>query len=100
MNKVTGILARRIIGIIICNLPSNIIIRAAQKVTIMVAMDKTSMERPIINLVGKDFRKSSSPYRDVVRIPKSINTDVDEEKREIASATINTVKDFSSLKTG
>jgi phosphoribosylformylglycinamidine (FGAM) synthase PurS component len=99
MNKVTGILARSTIGIITCNLPFNIIIRAAQKVTIMAAIEKKSMERPMINLVGKDLRKSSSAYRDV-RIPKNINTDVDEEKREIASATIKTVKDFSSLKTG
>ena len=73
--------------------------RAAQKVTIMAAMDKKSVERPKIKLVGKDLRKSSSAYRDV-RIPKNINTDVDEEKREIASATIKTVKDFLFLKTG
>jgi phosphoribosylformylglycinamidine (FGAM) synthase PurS component len=99
MKKVTGIVASSTIGIITCNLPSNIIIRASQKVTIMVAMEKKSVERPIINFLGKDLRKSSSAYRDV-RIPKNINTDVDEEKREIASATIKTVKDFSSLKIG
>jgi phosphoribosylformylglycinamidine (FGAM) synthase PurS component len=99
MKKVTGIVASSTIGIIIFNLPSNIIIRAAQKVTVMVAIEKKSVERPIINLLGKDLRKSSSAYRDV-RIPKNINTDVDEEKREIASATIKTVKDFSSLKIG
>ncbi|KAG6756949.1 hypothetical protein POTOM_037250 [Populus tomentosa] len=49
------------------------------------------MERPMINLAGKDLRKSSSACRDV-RIPKNINTNVDEEKREIASATIKTVE--------
>jgi phosphoribosylformylglycinamidine (FGAM) synthase PurS component len=99
MKKVTGIQATKTIGIIICNFPSTIIIRAAQKVTIMVAMEKKSVERPIINLVGKDLWKSSSAYRDV-RIPRNINTDVDEEKREIASATIKTVKDSLSLNIG
>ena len=99
MKKVTGMLASSTTGITTSNLPFSIIMRAAQKVTIMAAMDKKSVERPKINLVGKDLRKSSSAYRDV-RIPKNINTDVDEEKREIASATIKTVKNFLSLKIG
>uniref|UniRef100_A0A6N2LSB0 Uncharacterized protein n=1 Tax=Salix viminalis TaxID=40686 RepID=A0A6N2LSB0_SALVM len=95
MKNVTRIHATNTIGITICIFPSTIIIRAAQKkVTIMVAIEKKSVERPIINLVGKDLRKSSSA------IPKNINTDVDEEKREIASDTIKTIKDSLSLKNG
>ncbi|KAL6289322.1 hypothetical protein ACE6H2_006832 [Prunus campanulata] len=45
----------------------------------MEAMEIKSVDRPIIIFVGKDFRKSSSAYRDV-RIPKNINTEVVEEK--------------------
>ena len=98
MKKVIGMLASNTIEIRISILPFSIIMREAQKVTIMVAMDKKSVERLKINSVGTDLRKSFSAYRDV-RLPKNINTDVDEEKGEITYTTIKTVKDFSSLKT-
>uniref|UniRef100_A0A2C9VJS2 Uncharacterized protein n=1 Tax=Manihot esculenta TaxID=3983 RepID=A0A2C9VJS2_MANES len=53
----------------------------------------------MINLVGKDLRKSSSACRDI-KIPKNINTDVEEEKRDTASAIIKTKNDFSCKKIG
>lgn len=60
MKRVTGIPERKTIGITICSFPSNRIIRAAQKATIMVAMEMKSVERPMISFVGKDLRKSCS----------------------------------------
>jgi hypothetical protein len=41
-------------------IPSNITRRAAQKATIIAAIEMTSVERPIINFLGKDIRKSCS----------------------------------------
>ena len=58
--SVTGMPAIRSIGIIAHDCPRSIITRVVEKLTIIVAVDMKSMERPMINLVGKDTRKSSS----------------------------------------
>jgi hypothetical protein len=63
------------------------------KVIIMVAIEKKRHERPTINFVGKDLRKSSSLYRDV-RIPKNINNDDEDANNDIASDTMKTMKEF------
>nr|GEY39080.1 hypothetical protein [Tanacetum cinerariifolium] len=60
---------------------------AAAKEIIMLTIEKKRQAIPKTNLVGKEIRKSSSAYR-AVRIPKNINTEVDDEKRESPFDTI------------
>lgn len=72
---------------------------AAQKVTIIAAIEKKRVERPIIIFLGKDSRKSSSAYLDV-RIPKNIKTEVEEEKRDRASNIMKSLNDLSRKNIG
>ncbi|KAB2610193.1 hypothetical protein D8674_018225 [Pyrus ussuriensis x Pyrus communis] len=58
-NKMTGTLARKMIGYVIHGLSRSMMNRAEEKATIMVAMEMKSVERSIIIFVGKDLRKSS-----------------------------------------
>lgn len=60
MKRVTGTLAKQITGMTIHECSRNITKRAAEKAIIIVAIEKKSVERPIIIFVGKDLRKSSS----------------------------------------
>lgn len=91
---VTGILASKIIGKDTHHTRSrSIITRVVPKVIIIVAIEKKREERPMINLVGKYLRKSSSRYREV-RIPKNISNVVQEENNDMASATMKTMKEL------
>ena len=54
-----GIVANKMMGIVIHDRPSSMIIRPAQKATIIVAIEMKRVERAMINLLGKDLRKSS-----------------------------------------
>ncbi|GAV92194.1 hypothetical protein CFOL_v3_35575 [Cephalotus follicularis] len=56
-------------------------------------MAKNRVARPIINLKGRDFKKSSSAYF-AVRIDKNINREVRDDKRASASEMINTSNAF------
>lgn len=58
--RVTGKLAKQTTGMTSPNCPCSIIKRAAEKAIIMVVMEKKRVKRPIIILLGKDSRKSSS----------------------------------------
>lgn len=58
--SVTGMLAITSIGVIVHHCPQSIITRVAEKLTIIAAVDMNNVERPMINFVGKDKRKSSS----------------------------------------
>ena len=60
MKMVTGILANKMVGIIRFRFPSSIIIRVAQKDTIMAATESKRVESPMINFLGNDSRNSSS----------------------------------------
>ena len=60
VNRVTGTLARQMTGMTTHDFPGRIMEREAQKVIIMVAMERIRVERPIIIFLGKDLRKSSS----------------------------------------
>ena len=59
-NTTTGTPARQTRGMTILDFSGRIMKREAQKVVIMDAMEKIRVERPIIILLGKDLRKSSS----------------------------------------
>jgi hypothetical protein len=54
----TGTSARQMRGMSILDFSGRIMKREAQKVVIMVAMEKIRVKRPIIILLGKDIRKS------------------------------------------
>lgn len=54
---------------------------------------------PIINLNGRDTRKSSSTYGEV-RMDKNINMETEEETKPTASDIENTVKRFCLRRTG
>jgi hypothetical protein len=54
----TGTSARQMRGMSILDFLGRIMKREAQKVVIMVAMEKIRVKRPIIILLGKDLRKS------------------------------------------
>ena len=58
--RVTGTLARQMTKMTTRDFPGRIMKREAQKVIIMVAMERIRVERPIIIFMGKDLRKSSS----------------------------------------
>ncbi|ONI21703.1 hypothetical protein PRUPE_2G082400 [Prunus persica] len=60
INKVTGTLATKIIGITIHDSSWITMKRAEEKATIMLAIEMNKVERPIIIFVGKDLRKSCS----------------------------------------
>ena len=60
VNRVTGTLARQMTGMTTRDFPGRIMEREAQKVIIMVAMERIRVERPTIIFLGKDLRKSSS----------------------------------------
>ncbi|KAL7616409.1 hypothetical protein Lser_V15G00244 [Lactuca serriola] len=69
---------------------------AAAKETIMVTIEKKRHAIPKINLVGKDIRKSFSAYL-AVRIPKNINTEVDDAKRDSPFDIIKIMNVFLSV---
>lgn len=60
MKRLTGILAKQMMGITIHDWSRSMIKRAAEKAIIIVAIEKKRVERPIIIFLGKDSRKSSS----------------------------------------
>ncbi|EOY20799.1 Galactose-1-phosphate uridylyltransferase, putative [Theobroma cacao] len=86
-------LASKTIGITIFNWPFTMIMTVEEKATIIDAIDMKREESPMINLLGKDLRKSCVVYRDV-RMPTNINTEVVEAKREIESDIMNILKSF------
>ena len=97
--KAIGILAKQTDRITIHNSSWNIMERPAQKATIMAAMDRKRVERPIINFFGKDSRKSSSAYLDV-RIPRNISTEVVEVNSAMAFDSIKTLNNFLFINIG
>ena len=99
MNRVTGKVAKQMMGMKIHVCPCSIIKRAAEKAIIIVAIEKKRVERPMIIFLGKDSRKSSSAKRDV-RIPKNIKTEVEEENRDRASDIIKSMNNFSCKNIG
>ena len=58
--RVTGILAKKITGSKIHDCPRSISKSAAEKAVIMARIENKRVEKPIINFLGKDFRKASS----------------------------------------
>ncbi|WRX18960.1 hypothetical protein QQP08_011447 [Theobroma cacao] len=70
--------------------------RVEEKDTIIATIEMKSEESPMINLLGKDLRKSGAVYRDV-RMPTNINTEVVEAKREIESDIMNILKRNTSI---
>jgi hypothetical protein len=54
----SGTSARQMRGMSILDFSGRIMKREAQKVVIMVAMEKIRVKRPILILLGKDLRKS------------------------------------------
>ena len=60
MNRVTGTLARQMTEMTNHDFRGRIMEKEAQKVIIMVAMERIRVERPIIIFLDKDLRKSSS----------------------------------------
>ena len=72
---------------------------AELKAVIIDVMEMNRVRRPIINLFGKAYRKSSSAYR-AVRIDKNVRMAAVDEKRERASETAKMMKAFSTVKIG
>lgn len=64
----------------------------APKATIIATMEMNNVISPMMSLRGSDSRKSSSAQRDV-RIPKNMNTAVEEENNPTASAAAKTKKE-------
>ena len=60
VNRATGTPARQMTGMTVHDFPCRMMKRQAQKVIIMVAIEKIRVERPIIIFLGKDSRKSCS----------------------------------------
>ena len=79
--------------------PGRIMKREAQKVIIIVAIERIRVERPTIIFLGKDLRKSSSAERGV-RMQRNINNEAEAESRDRASDIIKTIKPFSFKKVG
>ncbi|KAG2669398.1 hypothetical protein I3760_14G033100 [Carya illinoinensis] len=59
IKRVTGTLAKQIIGITIHDWSRSMSKRVAENAIIMVAIEKKMVKRPIIIFLGKDLRKSS-----------------------------------------
>lgn len=97
--KEIGTIAKPIRGMTIQDSPRNIIKIAEEKAIIIVAMEKKRVKRPIIILVGKDFWKYSASKCNV-RIPKNINTEVEEENSDRESAIIKILNNFLFKKIG
>ena len=87
------------IGMTTHDFPGRIMKREAQKVIIIVAIERIRVERPTIIFLGKDLRKSSSAERGV-RMQRNINNEVEAESRDRASYIIKTIKTFSFKKVG
>lgn len=90
-NKVTGRQANAATGIRVqaLFLPKTRY-SVALKAIIMDVMERNKVTKPIINLFGREYRKSPSEYR-AVRMDKNINKEAVDEKRERASETANTI---------
>lgn len=73
--------------------------KLALKAISIVAIEKKSVVRPMINLFGNVSTKSSSAYREV-RIDKNIKIEVTDENRASASDIEKIKKDLSLRKTG
>ena len=69
------------------------------KATIIKAIEKKSVLKPISNLKGRDLRKSSCAYREV-RMPKNITIAMLDETKESASAIAKLTKIGSRWKIG
>ncbi|GKA44172.1 protein-L-isoaspartate O-methyltransferase 1 isoform X2 [Tanacetum coccineum] len=73
--------------------------KLALKATIMLIIERKSVERPQISLLGNDSMNSRSAKLDV-RIDKNMRIEVEEEIKETASAITKTMRDGFPLKKG
>lgn len=100
INKVTGKHTNRLNGMMIKDFscPKAMYI-AAPKAIIRVAIERNKLTSPIINLFGREYRKSASAQREL-RIDKNMNNEAEEENKESAFETVKMINGLFPEKIG